>query len=66
MTRIAGDLAECVFALRQTCAVVGNKSPSLTMSAMSSTMYVHYSLHSWKSAISLSWMVCAFQTWARF
>ena len=40
--------------------------PSLTMSAKSSTMYAHYRMHSWKSAISLSWMVCAFQPWARF
>jgi hypothetical protein len=45
---------------------VGEKSPSLTMSAKSSTMYAHYRMHSWKSAISLWWMVCAFQPWARF
>ena len=37
------------------------KSPSLTMSAMSSTICAHHCVHSLKSAISLWWVVCAFQ-----
>jgi hypothetical protein len=34
---------------------------SLTMSAVSSGFRAHCSMHSEKSAISLSWMVCLFQ-----
>jgi hypothetical protein len=37
------------------------KIASLTMSAVSSTIRAHFSEHSEKSAISLSWMVCFFQ-----
>jgi len=33
---------------------VDEKSPSLTMSAVSRTMCAHHGMHSWKSAISLS------------
>ena len=40
---------------------IDEKSPSLTMSAVSSTMCAHDCMHSLKSAISLSWVVCAFQ-----
>src|SRR5689334_5729349 len=40
---------------------MAKKSPSLTMSAVSSSFRAHYSMHSEKSAISLSWVVCAFQ-----
>jgi len=40
-------------------------SPSLTMSAVSSNFRAHLRMHSWKSAISLSYWVCAFQPWAR-
>jgi len=34
--------------------MVGDKSRSLTMSAMSSTFWAHLCMHSWRSAISLS------------
>src|SRR2546427_8726272 len=41
------------------------KSPSLTMSAVSSTFRAHCGVHSRRSANSLSLMVCAFQSKAR-
>jgi hypothetical protein len=36
------------------------------MSAVSSTLYRHFRMHSSKSAISLWWMVCAFQLQGSF
>src|SRR5207245_2708499 len=46
-------------------SITVEKSPSLTMSALSSTLLAHNCLHSETSAISLSLMVCAFQSKAR-
>src|SRR5262249_16603841 len=53
-----GASRECDFT--SVCSV-GDKSPSLTMSALSSSMWAHDGGHFLKSAISLSWVVCAFQ-----
>jgi hypothetical protein len=43
----------------------GRNIASLTMSAVSSIFRAHFSEHSWKSAISLSLLVCFFQPQAR-
>jgi hypothetical protein len=43
--------------------VVGVKSPSLTMSALSSILCAHDRMHSEKSAISLYQLVLRFPTW---
>src|SRR5216117_590959 len=51
--------------LRQTASLTVETSPSLTMSAVSSTFRAHFSEHSEKSAISLSLMVLPFPTQAR-